>query len=289
MMQIKKDIPLKVYHEENEHYSATGLKHALRSLKEMRYYLDGELKEKRGKFLDFGNAFETKLLEPDEFKNNVAVFPAEKIKFDIREIRPELKVVGNSKEFKSAKESFYAENAEKYIIEDYSTEGLSTLEDMEKSCRENPIISKLLSQVEKQVSIFWTDEKTGVKLKTRPDVSRSEKNVIVDVKTTRDASPRMFSKQINDLNYWLQACLQIEGCLKSGYMEKIDGYFWLAVEKEAPFNAVIYEFDKDDIERKMIKVLMLLDRIAESEKSGVWPGYESEAKNNFGILKAKIW
>jgi hypothetical protein len=289
MTQIIKDMPLKAYHEESEHYSATGLKHALRSLKEMRYYLDGKLEEKRGKFLDFGNAFETKLLEPDEFKNNVAVFPAEKLKYDIQEMRPELKVVASSKEFKSVKDAFYAENSEKYIIEDYGMEGLKTLEEMEKSCRENPIISKLISQVEKQVSIFWTDEKTGVKLKTRPDTSRSEKNVIVDVKTTRDASPRMFSKQINDLNYWLQACLQIEGCLKSGYMEKIDGYFWLAVEKEAPFNAVLYEFAKEDIERKMIEVRLILDKIAESEKSGIWSGYESEASNNFGILKAKIW
>jgi len=286
---ITKDLTIEQYHEENKHYSASCLKHALRSLKELKFYMDDKLEEKKGSHFDFGNAFETALIEESEFSKKVSVFdPSRKIT-ELLEKKPDLKAPTMTNEFKEFKESFYSDNEDKYIIQKEGKESLDTISEMILSCKDNETVKTLLKGMEKQVSIFWTDEKTGVKLKTRPDVSRTDKNILVDIKTTRDASPRAFSKQINDLNYWMQAVMQIDGCLSSGFMGTVDFYFWIAVEKEAPYNVAIYEFHKDDIDRKFIEYRLLLEEIAICEKENKWPGYEFGANNDMGILTAKIW
>src|SRR5574343_1362278 len=107
---------------------------------------------------------------------------------------------------------------------------------MLSSCYQDKVIQGLISNTEYQLSLFWTDEQSGVRLKTRPDICKRKKNVIVNLKTTLDGSPEAFSKDINKYDYALQACIEWRGCVASGIMPTVDNYVWLVVEKVAPFN-----------------------------------------------------
>ena len=137
-------------------------------------------------------------------------------------------------------------------------------------------------------SIFWTDEETGLNLKTRPDISKKKKNVIVDIKTAIDGSPEGFSRALSNNDYPLQACIQIDGCQSSGLIPVVDTYFWLVVEKVPPYNATLYEFDAEDIAYCMDGYQYYLSRIKKANEEQKYIGYTDRADNKHGILKANI-
>jgi len=292
-VQIFDNMSIDEYHSDkwNEYLSASAILIADKSLKEFKYYIDGKLPEKVGSHFDFGNAFEMALLEPEQFKagGKIAVFDSQKYIDEALKNKPDLKVPTMSKFYKESKELFYEDNVDKYIIEKDGTESFETILQMIESFNSESVSSKLLKNIEKQVSIFWTDKETGLKLKTRPDASKFNKSVLLDIKTTRDGSPHSFCNDVNKLKYWIQALLQIWGCKEAGLINELEAYFWISCEKVIPYNVTIYEFSKKDIIKKEKQLKNLLLKIADAKKTGFYGGYSDESKNEFGILKAKIW
>jgi len=71
-------------------------------------------------------------------------------------------------------------------------------------------------------------------------------------------------------------------------MESVDSYFWLVVEKVAPFNATIYEFAERDIAAVTDTLYYLLNKIKRGKEQNLWPGYTEQADNVHGILTAQI-
>jgi len=135
--------------------------------------------------------------------------------------------------------------------------------------------------------MFWVDE-NGLQLKTRPDICKSKKNIIVDIKTTIDGSPEKFSKDLANHDYPFQSVMQIDGCIKSGFMPQVDEYYWLVCEKEPPFSATLYKFEPEDIEFCMFEYERTKKNEAECLKTNVWPSYSQRADNKWGILSANI-
>jgi len=285
---IHDDISITEYHENKTHVSATVLKYAKQSLKHFDYYRRGLIPREDKFHFGFGNAFELALLDPEGYTKQVAVIPdavwVEKAMKD----NPELKTPRNSKIYQDEKKKFLDENKGKYFINDEGPESFDAIEEMLSSCYQDKAIQALIKNTEYQLSLFWTDEETGVKLKTRPDICKRKKNVIVNLKTTLDGSPEAFSKDLKKYDYPLQAAIEITGCLRSGLMEQVDSYFWLVVEKVPPYNATIYEFREEDIGAVMDGFHYLLNKISRAEKENKWPGYTQEADNVHGILKAQI-
>lgn len=117
---------------------------------------------------------------------------------------------------------------------------------------------------------------------------QNKKNVVVNLKTTLDGSPKAFSKDLAKFDYPLQACVEIKGCIASGLMPQVDNYFWLVVEKVEPFNATIYEFIESDIRSTMMELEYYLNIIAKAQKENFYPGYTQQASNPHGILQATI-
>ena len=183
---IYTDISIEDYHK-SEGLSASWMKYD--SMREFKYYKDNQKPEERKSCFDFGNVFELSLLQPDKVDSISVVFDEEPILKKLAEERPDLKKPRGSKEFQEWQNAFYIENKDKYIIQKTGSESFETVLEMVKSCKEDEVISKLLKQIECQVSIYWTDKETGLKLKTRPDISKSNKNTILDVKTIRRATP----------------------------------------------------------------------------------------------------
>jgi len=285
---IYDNISIEDYHANQTHVSATTLKYAKTSLKHFDWYRRGCLPREEKSQFAFGNAFELALLSGTEYLEKVAIFPDKELIEKALNENKDLKVPRNSTVYKDGAKEFYEKNKGKYIIQDTGNESFDVVEEMLSSCYQDKAIQALIKNTEYQLSLFWTDPETGVKLKTRPDICKRKKNVIVNLKTTLDGSPEAFSKEMNKWDYPLQACVEITGCLRSGLMEQVDSYFWLVVEKVPPYNATIYEFSEQDIGSVMDGFHYLLSKLSKAEKENKWPGYTQEASNEFGILEARI-
>lgn len=283
---IFNDIDIKEYHANTDWLSSTMLRKASESTRHMWYYMNQE--QERQFHFDFGNAFELGLLDPVGFYNKVAIYDDSDIIEQIRTDRPEIKGFSNTKEYKEWKDQFYAKNSEKYIIQKTGKESYETIESMLDSCYRDKIIQSLIKGIEYQYSLMWVDEATGLQLKTRPDICKMNKNVIVDVKTTIDGSPDHFGRDIGKYKLHIQAIMQIDGVLKTGLMENVDAYFWLVVEKNPPFNATIYEFTQWQQEESWDEYNFLLKTVKEAKENNLWTGYSGFADNKFGILPAPI-
>jgi len=282
---IHSNIDIKDYHADKNYFSASGLKLAKKSLKLFDLFLKGEVdstgKSSTGKapHFDFGNAFELALLDQDAFENEVILYDTEK--------RPELDRTMGSNLNREWKEGIF--NTDKYIVnKSGDRESFQTIVKMLTSCHQDAVIKKLIQGIEYQYSIFWKDEKTGLNLKTRPDICKTKKNIIVDVKTTLDGSPEKFSKDMANYDYPFQAVMQIDGVQKSGFMSHVDAYYWLVVEKEPPYSATLYEFDPEDIAWVMDEYDYVLNCVARALKENHFPSYSYRADNKYGILRANI-
>ena len=279
---IYKDLSIEDYHDNKTHHSSTGIRHAKRSLKDFWYFKQGHYDHGFVSHFDFGNACELALLDHGEFVDKVEIFDADK--------RPEPEKTFGSKLNKEWKQDFYdkAQSENKYVINAKGDQSFETIECILDSCYRDKTIQNVLKNIDYQSSIFWTDKDTGLNLKTRPDVIKSSKNVIVDIKTTNDGSPEKFTKSLTNFDYPIQAAMQIDGVLQGGLMDKVDYYFWLVLEKSPPYSAQLYEFTMEDRVFIEEQYRFLLKRIKRADDLNFYPGYTDRADNELGIIRANI-
>lgn len=100
---------------------------------------------------------------------------------------------------------------------------------------------------DQQVTCLWTDQQTGVKLRSRTDFSGRAHggNLIIDCKSTAKGTLSEFMYQMKKLSYPLQAQLQIEGMQRTGYFTGAVQYFWFVISKKWPFNVFLIEYTEE--------------------------------------------
>ena len=113
---------------------------------------------------------------------------------------------------------------------------------------------------------FWrTDEETGLVMKARSDWANE--TTLVDLKTSRGgASPTVFAKTVTSLHYHMQAShyLTVTG---------FNRFIFIVVQSEFPYDVGVYELDEDAMQEGRRLCRKSLDKIAECELSGDWPGW----------------
>lgn len=128
----------------------------------------------------------------------------------------------------------------------------------------------LLSTGNAEVSIYTDID--GVPAKCRMDWLRP--GLILDLKTTDDASPSGFSRSVAQYGYDVQAAWYID-CAKAEGLG-IETFIFIAVEKEPPYAVGIYELDTDSIEvgrRKYQRALSIWKHCTATDE---WPGYSED-------------
>lgn len=118
-------------------------------------------------------------------------------------------------------------------------------------------------------SIFWDAD--GIACRCRPDAV-TERGVIVDLKTTRDASPEGFSKSIQAYRYHVQAAFYSDG-YRAAFGEAPRGFVFVAVETEAPYLVAVYVASEAMTQRGRVDYQTDLDTFRRCQESGTWPGY----------------
>lgn len=191
--------------------------------------------------LIFGQVFHKLALEPMDFGTEFAVAPA---------------VDRRTKDGKAAWAEFTAAADGKTVITqdvfDKASEMVCALD-----CA--PFVKKLLDGAH-ELPLFWTDEMTAEPCKVRLD-ALSEVNgqpIIVDLKTTADASTDGFMRSAVRLGYHFQAAMYSEGYKQNTGKKPL--FVFIAVEKEPPYSVNILQADEAfinhgyDIFRELIGV-----------------------------------
>lgn len=208
----------------NEDYHAhdalgsTDLKNALRSYNHM---VDSRRTFTTSKPLRIGTAVHTGVLEPELFDEQVHLISSVRSKTGKQEI-------SDLKEKHGAHVLYFEEH-------DYSD-----IRRMVDAVRSHPTARELLEHHQgiRETSHFFTmeDEFDG---KCRPDLMTPD--VLMDLKTTFDASPYEFPRSVARYMYHLQAAWYMDGVQASGMTPKY--HLIVAVEKSSPFEVAVYELD----------------------------------------------
>jgi len=148
---------------------------------------------------------------------------------------------------------------------------------MARAVNRHPYAGELLAEGKAEQSFWWDDLDTEMRCKCRPDWLRSD-GVIVDLKTTTDASPQGFAKSIANFRYNVQAAHYLNGI-------KAHRFVFIAVEKEAPYAVAVYELDDNALGEGARLAARDLRRIANCRQQQSWPGYS----NGLTTLSLPTW
>ena len=218
-----------------------------------RYLDPNRVRPEPTKAMILGSAFHTLVLEEDKFQDEYCVSPT----FNRR-----------TKDGKLGYEAFKKAHEGKIAL---TSEDSDTLFRMQESIFKHPSASKLLALKGKAEQTFmWDDEETGLQCKCRPDFHSEESKIVIDLKTTEDASPDGFSRSIHKYRYHVQAAWYLRGCPNAA------AFLFIAVEKTPPYAVVCYQADPEMVaagERAMDINLALISACKKSDK---WPSYAND-------------
>ncbi len=158
--------------------------------------------------------------------------------------------------------------------------------DVAGSAREHPLLMEMLYHPASKVEHTGFFEVEGTACKVRPDLYNSENGMVLDLKTTLDASEKGFAKSVRQFGYAFQAAFYMTALRQMG--ERPKQFVFLVVEKTAPFATACYALENADIEKEIPRVLEAMKIYGECLRTDVWPGYSDDVKTlNLGTLYAK--
>lgn len=246
--------------------SSTGLSKLKQSPAHFKAYVAKEFKETPA--LRIGKIIHEAILEPEKFEYVVWT--------------------GKSKNSKAWKE-FKAAHADTHIL---SVDEELKVNRMRDAIHGHSRAARLVGAPGMaEVSAFWIDENSGENCKCRPDKWLNN-GLIVDLKTTEDASPEAFAKSIANYNYNMQAALYLDGAataMRQGHYDGPLGYpesfVFVAIEKEPPYAIGIYELDYEAMELGRDRIQRELLLLADCRANNHWPAYPE----NLTTLSLPYW
>lgn len=252
----------KNYHIDTTHISKSGLDLVNKSPAHYLHRYKTETKRERKKHFDIGTAAHTFILEPHLIDTDLAVIPDYAPK---RPTKSQLQAVAPSDKAKLSIDfwqHFDNEHAEKAHI---NTTDLIDVKGMRDAVHTHPAASMLLAEGQAEYIHTWTDKKTGVPMKMRADWLTS-KNIIVDVKTTDDASPKAFARSAFKWRYDVQAAVYLDGL-------QLENFVFIAVEKKPPYAVAVYYATPEMVNAGREKYMQNLQTFAGCLSTGVFPAY----------------
>lgn len=158
---------------------------------------------------------------------------------------------------------------------------------MRNALMENDLVKKLLSG-KHEVPLFWTDELTGETCKVRLDCFTPLSNgaVVIDYKTTSDASTESFMRSAINYGYDFQAAMYSEAVKRT--MNKDVVFYFVAQEKEPPYAFNVLAADDRLVRRGYDTFRELLGVYHECNVTGNWYGYMG-IENQINLLELPAW
>lgn len=149
----------------------------------------------------------------------------------------------------------------------------------------------LVKHSKREISLYYTDPESGLKVRVRPDALQFEENIgcnaIISVKTTRAESISHYAWQSAQLNYELSEGMYLD--VASGVTGRdFRAVIMIMVQTVPPFGVAALVWDPEDIEIGRYKYRMALQTALECEEAGKYPGYDAFAEEgHLGLIQFK--
>lgn len=213
--------------------------------------------EVRTPALILGDAIHKAVLEPDLLKQNFAVWDGPP---------------RNTKEGKAAWAEFLPTTLGKTVL---SKDDYSTVIGVRDAAHRHPVARGLLVGGQPEQTYYSTDPETGELIKCRIDYDRlAYDGMMVDLKTTEDASPGGFGRSAANYRYHVQGGWYPHVVAQRGIVA--ENFIFIAIEKSPPYAIGVYYLEPEAAHLGMVEARRDLERIVECRKSGVWPDYGFE-------------
>ena len=140
----------------------------------------------------------------------------------------------------------------------------------------HPAAAALLSwKGQAETTHMWIDQATGLECKCRPDWLLNDGSIVVDLKTTEDASPAGFRKSIASWRYHVQAAWYLHG-LEQATGKCPDQFIFICVEKKPPHAVAVYAADAEMVAAGAEAAARDLDVLATCKQANAWPSYSEQ-------------
>ena len=137
----------------------------------------------------------------------------------------------------------------------------------------HPVARDLLAGARAEASLQWRGYGADVLCKAKLDAIGPAG--IVDLKTSRDASPNSLSKTVASFQYHLQAAHYQYGVASDPGGPGVVPFTFIFVETEEPFGVSIARLSDDALERGLALMERAAELYAHCLKTGAWPAYEA--------------
>ena len=247
-----------VYHNDTSRIGKSGLDLIAQApAKYYAKYLDpNREREKKTPALITGSAMHTLILEPYKFSSEFAVMPE-----------------FSGEGMKKRKEAWEQNNVGKQPI---SMETYNQVSRMRDAAMSHPLVPELLSVGVVEQRMDWEDPATGALCKGKPDFRNTSSGLIIDLKSTEDASENGFTKSAYSFRYHVQAPFYTDGARLNGFNPT--GFVFVAIEKEPPYLVNVYFADEQFMAHGRMVYQQDLETYMECVMTGKWPGYSPEIK-----------
>lgn len=244
------DVPEAQYHD-GPGVSASGLKRILRC---PAYYREAAPYESPD--LDTGSAFHCAALEPEHYDARFVTWQGRK----------------QGKAWEAFKES----NDNRTIL-------TQTQHDlawrMAEALHRHPFGGTLVGDDPGPVeaSMYWTDEESRALCRCRPDKMSGLHDVVVDLKSAKDAAAGPFARQAANLRYDMSAALTARG-YRAVMGKDLGAYIFAGVEKEPPHLVGLYTLGHEELHRGEMLIDRALELYARCLRQDDWPGLPNEIR-----------
>ena len=262
------DVPFSEYLEWDA-ISSHDLMKMMRSPAHYRYSKDAQRGEPSAA-MRLGTAVHAYILEENDVSDDVAVLP------------PDI-----NRRTKAGKEDyaiFCADNSSRTILTLDEHQKASNMADTVFACRAAQVT--LDAAPHREHSLLWECPTSGLAARGRPDAYGPDHNIVVDIKTTADASPHAFAKSVANFKYHVQAFAYMNGLQALGKLDDSCQFIIIAVESSAPYTVGVYALDRSDVELGGQLYAEATAKYMECAHSDVWPGY---SEDKIEVLPLPTW
>ncbi len=265
------DLDEEVYHA-GQGVSKSGL--WIIDTKSPAHFKFGEQKE--GADLDLGKALHFSILQPEEFEAKVFKGPVDR----------------RGNKWTDAEE--WCKSAGKLLLTAGQYEKAETIRD---AVHADTYINNLITGGDGvvEMSAYWL--RNGVLCKCRPDFYRRDIGVVVDLKSALSANPHDFARSVVNYGYHVQEAWYTDGLnealgatraadtytpatdedpaseVKGMAAGGVQGFLFLAFEKEAPYAAKLYELPPSIVSEGRAIADRAFETYAKCKAEGRWPAY----------------
>lgn len=170
---------------------------------------------------------------------------------------------------------FKADHAHQQIL---TAAELEMVSDMAAAVRSHPVAAPWLCGGKAETPLEW-HHFDGRRCKARVDFMHPGRRVLLELKTARSTDLQRFGWSSHDYRYPAQLAWYAQG-IDAALGWRPEHVIIIAVEKTAPYDVLVLRVPPDVMAHGAAQVQRAMDRLAECEESGLWPGRYTEEQEH---------